>query len=659
MQNVKIKLIPVNEFRRIESAGLEKNRMLSLVADMCRANALAVVKRAGSGHLGSTFSSMDLFVRLYYDVLNVREVGVDALERDIFFSSKGHDCPGLYTVLNSLGIVETNALVNLRRMDGLEGHPDVRTPGVEANSGSLGMGISKARGMAWTKQIKGYGGNVYVLTGDGEFQEGQNYEALQGAAHGRCRKLTVIMDHNKVQSDKYVDSILSLGNFEAKIESFGWHVLRCDGNSQESLGMTFSRRQAMDDCPVFIIADTIKGKGVSFMEHPVSMQGASTDIYPWHAGAPGDEHYVAAQAELKARISRELQNAGVDELRYDTVLPPASHDPVYSLDGEQVSIAVEQVSKQNCESIAAVYGEALLEAARTCPDLVVLDADLAADCRVREFEKRYPDRFIECGIAEQDMVSMAGGLARLGLLPVVNSFASFLASRANEQIYNNATELTKIIYACHYAGLIPAGPGKSHQSIRDISLFGALPNCEIIQPCCGKEMRQAVDYAVAAASENVVLRMPIGPSPRTISLPDGYRLEKGKGALLRDGREVLLIAYGPVLLHETLVAAVLLSRIGVSVRVVSMPWLNRFDTAWWAQTMDSCGLIFIIEDHSPVGGLSDRFVAEMLDAGLVQDRKLYVRGVSGYPVFGTPWEALKHHRLDGASLAAWVRELNV
>ena len=112
----------------------------------------------------------------------------------------------------------------------------------------------------------------------------------------------------------------------------------------------------------------------------------------------------------------------------------------------------------------------------------MLDADLASDCRVRGFEEAYPERFLECGIAEQDMVSVAGGLARHGLVPVVNSFASFLASRANEQIYNNASEGSKVIYALHYAGLIPAGPGMSHQSLRDVSLLAALPNMTIVQP---------------------------------------------------------------------------------------------------------------------------------------------------------------------------------
>ena len=130
------------------------------------------------------------------------------------------------------------------------------------------------------------------------------------------------------------------------------------------------------------------------------------------------------------------------------------------------------------EYVVEAYGEALLELAAERGDLVVLDADLASDCRIRAFELAYPDRFFQCGIAEQDMVSTAAGMARHGLLPVVNSFASFLASRANEQIYNQASEGSKVVYALHYAGLIPAGPGKSHQSVRDISLLAALPNVD-------------------------------------------------------------------------------------------------------------------------------------------------------------------------------------
>src|SRR5262249_51422510 len=157
------------------------------------------------------------------------------------------------------------------------------------------------------------------------------------------------------------------------------------------------------------------------------------------------------------------------------------------------------------------------------------------------------------GIAEQDMVSMAGGLARHGLLPVVNSFASFLASRANEQIYNNASERSKIIYALHYAGLIPAGPGKSHQSPRGISLLGALPNVVVVQPGNAAETRAVVEWAVERAAENVAIRLAIGPSPRRIELPAAWELEPGRGTVLCEGDDAVLFAYGPVMLNEALV----------------------------------------------------------------------------------------------------------
>ena len=173
------------------------------------------------------------------------------------------------------------------------------------------------------------------------------------------------------------------------------------------------------------------------------------------------------------------------------------------------------------------------------------------------------------------MVSMAAGLARQGLLPVVNSFASFLASRANEQIYNQASERTKVVYALHYAGLIPAGPGKSHQSVRDISLLGALPNVTIVQPTNAEETRALLRWAVEDADESVAVRLAIGPSPRRVEL-DGAPVF-GRGTTLREGDGPTLLAYGPVMVHEALVAAETLAPRGVSVRVVAMPWLNRFD----------------------------------------------------------------------------------
>ena len=152
---------------------------------MCRLNALVAVKRAGSGHLGSTFSAMDVVAFLLFEELNTAAVGWDSPDRDVYFSSKGHDVPGLYAALYALGVIPRERLLRLRRLGGLDGHPDVGVPGIEANSGSLGMGISKGRGIAWAKRHLGRGGRVVVMVGDGELQEGQNYEGLQAAAHER------------------------------------------------------------------------------------------------------------------------------------------------------------------------------------------------------------------------------------------------------------------------------------------------------------------------------------------------------------------------------------------------------------------------------------------------------------------------------------------
>jgi transketolase len=651
-----LSLIPPEEFRRIRGAGADVDTLLALVGDMCRANALVAVKRAGSGHLGSSFSSLDIFTHLLFEELNVAELGWDHPDRDVFFSSKGHDVPGLYAVLHALGVIPTSRLLRLRRFGGLDGHPDVGVPGIEANSGSLGMGISKGRGIAWAKRFLGRAGRVVVLVGDGELQEGQNFEALQAAVHQRVSDLWVVVDRNELQSDKPTEEILALGDLTSKLGAFGWHVATCDGHDHVALREVFAEFRADTERPKVLVADTVKGKGVSFMEHPRALaEGGGT--YRWHAGAPGDDDFSRAHAELVGRVDSRLRGLGVAPLSLEG-LAPLEESRAVSLQGEPESGAgaPSQRARVSDEFVAEVYGQTLLELAEANPELVVLDGDLASDCRVRAFELAHPARFIENGIAEQDMVSMAGGLARQGLLPIVNSFASFLASRANEQIYNNASEKTKIIYACHYAGLIPAGPGKSHQSVRDASLFGALPNCAVVHPGSEQETRALVRWAVEQAKENVAIRLAIGPSPRKLEFAEGWQLEVGKGTVLSDADDALLFAYGPVMLHEALVAAEILRARGTRLQVVDLPWLNRIDADWLAETVAPFASVFVVEDHAPVGALGDAVLRALAPTGLLDGRLVKVFGVEGWPACGTPPEALRHHSLDGASLAGRIAQ---
>ncbi|MBM4171310.1 MAG: 1-deoxy-D-xylulose-5-phosphate synthase [Ignavibacteria bacterium] len=630
-------LIKESEFKKVKQFKGSWSTKMQLYADMCRYNTLVAVKKAGSGHLGSSFSSIDIITYLYLYELNVLGKGFSSFDRDIYFSSKGHDVPGLYSFFYSLGILSEEKLLMLRRLNGLDGHPEVRIPGIEASTGSLGMGISKARGMAWAKSYLKKDGHVYVMTGDGEFQEGQIWESIQAAAHQKINNITVIMDHNKYQTDMLVSDVNNIEDVYKKVTAFGWHVVKVNGHNFAALKKTFAQLKKIKNKPKLIIAETVKGKGISFMEKPVKETVSGKTYYRWHSGAPDDKSYLNGLKELTKKISKSADKLEIKKIKF----------PNNKLD-QKTSF------KSDKEFVSNAFGDALVEMAKSNEKIIVLDSDLSADCKLRKFEYAYPDRFIENGIAEQDMVSAAGGLARLGLIPIVNSFASFLTSRANEQIYNNAGEKTKIIYACHFAGMIPAGPGKSHQSVRDISLLLAIPNITIIQPCNSFETKKVVEYCVNDAKENCAVRLAIGPSPERIVQPDDYELIVGIGTELTEGNDAIIFAYGPVLLHEALVASRILHDNGFGLKVINMPWLNRIDLDWLVDVTKKSRKIFVLEDHSIYGALGNKLMEGLIEMHALVGKTFEKIGLDDYPECGTPYEVLKHHGLDGLSLAIAV-----
>ncbi len=553
--------VPLAELTRLRTLPVAPAHRAATFAAACRINTLYMIARAGSGHIGTSFSSQDVVAWLFLEEL--RRSPDPGGPCDRFFSSKGHDVPALYAVLIGLGLLPFDRLHQLRRLGGLPGHPDVSVAGIEANTGSLGMGISKAKGMVLANRLLGREERIFVMTGDGELQEGQIWESLPTAARLGLGELTVIVDRNQIQSDTWVADTSDLGDLGAKFRAFGWHVDRCDGHDMAALGQALARLRALPDRPKLLIADTLKGKGVSFME-PAGMDPDAADptarLYRYHSGAPGDDVYAKAVAELIDAANGLLRAGGAAELHLERVERP-------------VTRATEAVQR-----LVGAYGRALVREAERNPRLVVLDADLVLDCGLIPFRERFPERFIECGIAEQDMVSQAGGLALRGLLPVVHSFACFLSTRPNEQIYNNATERTRVIYVASLAGLLPAGPGHSHQSVRDVAILGSIPGLELIEPSTEAEVELAVDYCVNRAAGSSYLRLVSIPAEVPYRLPDGYRLEPGRGVTVREGRDAVVIAYGPIMLSQAYRAAELLAgRAALEVAVVNLPWLNRVD----------------------------------------------------------------------------------
>ena len=292
--------VPCKEINKIINLKINDFVKAELLALVNRLNTVAIIKKAGSGHIGTSLSAIDIFIWVKFFQFKTYKKDIKKKFRNIFFSSKGHDVPALYSVLYSLGIINFNKILKLRKIGGLDGHPDISVPGIDANTGSLGMGLSKAKGILWAKKYLGKKGKVVVLTGDGEFQEGQIFEALQTISHQRLNEIIVIIDHNKIQSSQFVKKIIDLKNLKKKIETFGWYVLRCDGHNFKKLNMVFNKFSTIKNKPKLLIADTIKGKGISFMEHTKIMRKQKN--YTWHAGAPKDEDFDLAQGELIKKI---------------------------------------------------------------------------------------------------------------------------------------------------------------------------------------------------------------------------------------------------------------------------------------------------------------------------------------------------------------------
>ena len=572
-------------------------------ADACRINALSSIMEAGSGHIGTSFSVMDVLAWLHLEVLR---------HDDVCFSSKGHDAPAVYAVLAAMGKLDFELLHRLRRLEGLPGHPDITAVDVLAtNTGSLGMGVSKAKGLARAARLQGGRRRVFVICGDGELQEGQFWESLGQAANEDFGEICVIVDHNKIQSDTWVAEVSDLGDLEAKISAFGWAVAGCDGNDAAALGNTLDALLDRPE-PKLLIADTVKGRGATVFE-PNELPHSGSALYAFHSGAPDPDEYAAAIAEIAGRLG---------DVPLSEAHAPRRHAP------------------EAAQKLVVAYGEALAEAAEREPRLIALDADLYLDCGLIPFRQRFPERFVECGIAEQDMVSQAGALALGGMLPAAHSFASFLTPRANEQVFNNATERTKVIYAGMLAGIVPGGPGHSHQSVRDIALMGSVPGMACLEPATEEEARRCVEWAVFEADGPVYLRFVSAPWELGFSPPPALPLVRGRGTVVRAEGDVAVVCTGPVLASQAYVVE--------DTALVLLPWLRDVDGDWLGEVAAGRRII-VLDNHWIRGGQGDAVRAAL------PGEHVDVIGIQRVPECGSNDEVLRAHGLDAASLRERLR----
>jgi len=619
-------------FERLLAVETTAEQRARLFSTYCRINLLYMVARAGSGHPGTCLSSVDLMSWLYLNEIRGLDER-DAANADVFLSSKGHDAPAFYAVLIALGLLDDTYLHKLRRLGGLPGHPHIETPHVYAGTGSLGMGISKAKGMITANRLLGNDRHVYVMTGDGELQEGQIWESLATAVRDKMGELTAIVDHNKIQSDTWVHEVSDVGDVGAKFAAFGWEVARCDGHDFAAIAEIMQRFRAITDRPKVLVADTVKGKGVSFMEGPEALEDGG--LYLFHSGAPSVDQYDTAVREQLERAVPLHQEFGLGAVQLQWL----DRDP-----------HVKHAGFGNIHRLMAAYEDELVRQAEANDRIVVFNADLVKDCGLIAFEKRFPERFVECGIAEQDMVSQASGLAQMGLIPLCHSFACFLSTRPNEQIYNAATEHEKVIYTGSLAGLLPGGPGHSHQSVRDISALGAVPGLSLVEPCQESEVRQLLSWAINDNDASTYIRLCSMGWDMPFDLPADYALTPGRGAVVRDGDDGIVFGYGPWLLSNAYEAAELLARErGLELRVVNLPWLNRVDEEWLREVVGSRPWVIALDNHYEHGGQAEMLLAQLAESEIrVGARRLALDGI---PECGTTQEVLEYHEFDALNLA--------
>ena len=571
---------------------------LNGLANDMRIDIVRMIGEAGSGHPGGSLSCADIMCALYFGGVMEYNAQDPQGPRDRFVMAKGHAAPALYAALAHAGYFPCDELLTLRKLGArLQGHPDCNlVPGVEVSTGSLGQGLSVACGMAAGMKLDGDEHAVFALLGDGECQEGQVWEAAMFAAHKKLDNLTAIIDRNCLQIDGNTADVCDPGDVVAKFAAFGWDACEVDGHDIAAIVKVLSR--AKDDRsgkPHAIIARTVKGKGVSFME----------DQAGWHGKAPN-------AVELKVAL---------DDLGYDgpieVVLP--EFDP-QSLLHEDEPIAWEgpaEVKFATPEQAAtkkatrAGYGETLAKLADEGLPIVAVDADLSGSTTTGKFAKakpEYANRLFNVGIAEQNMIDVAAGLSLTGNVAFTASFAVFGTGRAYDQIRNTVCYSNlNVKVAPTHAGISVGPDGGSHQMLEDISLMRGLPNMRVLVPA---------DYAAAAAAIRIAAKTP-GPVYVRLgreSVPQVYaedmRFDLGRAYVLREGTDATIVACG-LEVKEALEAADLLAEQGIMVEVIDAFSIKPLDVATIEASVRKTGAVVTAEEHSIYGGLGSA-VAEAL-----------------------------------------------
>ncbi len=606
---------------------MTKADALQKIAVRLRLHSLRMTTRAGSGHPTTCLSMAELaaclfFSEMRYNVRDPRDWG-----NDEFVLSKGHAAPILWAAYAEAGIIPEAELMDLRKVSSpLEGHPTPRMNWVKAATGSLGQGLSVGVGLALAQRLGRSPGRTFVLLGDGECAEGAVWEAASAAVHFGLKNLVAVVDVNRLgQSDATMHGH-DMAAYGRKFKAFGWAVHRVNGHDIPAILAAFQNIRKSGR-PAVILARTVKGKGVSFLE----------DKNGWH-GKPLPEKELA-------KALQEIGPAPSIDARKLVRPPRPARRPRW--DG---GFDFERTAYDEKTATRLAYGIALRNLARVNGWVVALDGDVKNSTYAEKFFESFPERSFQSYIAEQNMVGMGMGMSAKGFIPFVATFAAFL-SRAHDQIRMAAYSFANLKLCGSHVGVSIGEDGPSQMGLEDLAIFRPIPGCVVLYPSDAFSAEACVE-AVARYQGLAYIRTTRPATPLLYSRKERFPIGGSKILRRESGDAVTVIAAGITVL-EALKAWEELQKEKIGLRVIDAYSVQPLD--WKTivrEVAETDGRSIVVEDHFPAGGLGEAVAAAL--AGNARISHLCVRDL---PRSGKPAELLEAYGISAAHIVRAVKEL--
>lgn len=601
------------------------------IANQLRIHSIEETTAAGSGHPTSCCSAADLVAALFFGHMRYDPKNPHFYNNDRFILSKGHAAPLLYAAWAETGLFPVENLLKLRQLDSdLEGHPTPRLPFVDVATGSLGQGLSVGVGMALCARLDKLDYRTYVLLGDGECSEGSVWEAASLAGHYQLNNLIALVDVNRLGQSEPAPLGHNLDAFKRRFEAFGWRTEEIDGHDIEEIVEVLAA-VGLGNQPLVILARTLKGAGISFIQ----------DKENWHGKPLSKEEAERAIAELKPSAKSGIGQpiAAPSQLSAPKNDAPAAYPALSYKPGEKVATR-------------EAFGNALARIGDVDSRVIALDGDTKNSTYSDKFLKKFPDRFTECFIAEQDMVGVATGFAARGKVPFASTFATFF-SRAFDQVRVAGISMANVKLCGSHVGVSIGEDGPSQMGLEDLAMMRAVAGSTVLYPSDAVSTEKLVDQM---ASHKGVCFLRTSRPKTEVLYGNDEQFPIGGAKVLRQaaGDKATVVGAG-VTLYEALKAADALKSEGIGITVIdcySIKPLAKDVILGAAQKTGN--LVVTVEDHYAEGGLGDAVAGELSSSG-VKVHKLAVREL---PHSGKPEELMAKYGIDSQAIVRAVKGLS-